>query len=183
MELIPTALAGVLVVQPKVFGDSRGFFFESFNQREFDAAVGQPVTFVQDNHSRSARGVLRGLHLQGAPFAQGKLIRVTRGRIFDVAVDVRVGSPTFRQWVGVELDDVAHRQLWIAPGMAHGFLVVSDGADVLYKTTEYYTPSAEIGIRFDDPALAIDWPDIGVPFVHSAKDQLALPLEQAMPNS
>jgi len=131
MEVTTTALAGVLIVQPKVFADARGFFLESFNQRQFDAAVGAPVSFVQDNHSRSAQGVLRGLHMQVGAHPQGKLVRVTSGRIFDVAVDVRAGSPTYRQWVGVELDDVAHRQLWIPPGLAHGFLVLSERADAL----------------------------------------------------
>ena len=145
MEVKTTALAGVLIVAPKVFADARGFFLESFNQRQFDAAVGAPVSFVQDNHSRSAQGVLRGLHMQVGAHAQGKLVRVTSGRIFDVAVDVRAGSPTYRQWVGVELDDVAHRQLWVPPGLAHGFLVMSESADVQYKTTDYYAPAAELG--------------------------------------
>jgi dTDP-4-dehydrorhamnose 3,5-epimerase len=181
MEVTKTALAGVLIVEPKVFADARGFFLESFNQRQFDAAVGAATTFVQDNHSRSARGVLRGLHMQVAPHAQGKLVRVTSGRIFDVAVDVRAGSPTYRQWVGLELDDVGHRQLWIPPGLAHGFLVVSESADVQYKTTDYYTPAAEVGIRWDDPALAIAWPDIGVPYTLSAKDRVAPGLDAALP--
>jgi dTDP-4-dehydrorhamnose 3,5-epimerase len=180
MDVTTTALAGVLIVEPRVFADARGFFLESFNQRQFDAAVGAPVTFVQDNHSRSARGVLRGLHMQVGAHAQGKLVRVTSGRIYDVAVDVRADSPTYRQWVGLELDDVAHRQLWIPPGLAHGFLVMSDSADVQYKTTDYYTPAAEVGIRWDDPALAISWPDAGVPYVLSAKDQVAPPLDVAL---
>jgi dTDP-4-dehydrorhamnose 3,5-epimerase len=182
MEVTPTALAGVLIIQPKVFADARGFFLESFNQRQFDTAVGAPVAFVQDNHSRSAQGVLRGLHLQVDPHAQGKLVRVTKGRIFDVAVDVRRDSPTFRQWVGLELDDVAHRQLWIAPGLAHGFLVMSESADVQYKTTDYYAPGAELGIRWDDPLLAIAWPDVGVPFALSAKDRDAPGLGAALAN-
>jgi len=173
MEVTTTALAGVLIVQPKVFADARGFFLESFNQRQFDAAVGAPVSFVQDNHSRSAQGVLRGLHMQVGANPQGKLVRVTSGRIFDVAVDVRAGSPTYRQWVGVELDDVAQRQLWIPPGLAHGFLVLSERADVQYKTTNYYSPADEVGIRWDDPALAIDWPTLGMPFVLSDKDRAA----------
>jgi dTDP-4-dehydrorhamnose 3,5-epimerase len=180
MEVTKTALAGVLIVQPKVFADARGFFLESFNQRQFDAAVGAPVTFVQDNHSRSARGVLRGLHMQVGAHPQGKLVRVTSGRIFDVAVDVRAGSPTYRQWVGLELDDVTHRQLWIPPGLAHGFLVMSESADVQYKTTDYYAPAAEVGIRWDDPALAIAWPDVGGPYVLSAKDQVAPLLQIAL---
>jgi dTDP-4-dehydrorhamnose 3,5-epimerase len=182
MEVKTTALAGVLIVEPKVFADARGFFLESFNQRQFDAAVGVPVTFVQDNHSRSARGVLRGLHMQVGAHAQGKLVRVTSGRIFDVAVDVRAGSPTYRRWLGLELDDVAHRQLWIPPGLAHGFLVMSESADVQYKTTDYYTPAAEVGIRWDDPALAIAWPEIDVPYILSAKDQVAPTLDRALPS-
>ena len=180
MEVTTTALAGVLIVQPRVFADARGFFLESFNQRQFDAAVGAPVTFVQDNHSRSARGVLRGLHMQVGAHPQGKLVRVTSGRIFDVAVDVRAGSATYRQWVGVELDDVTHRQLWIPPGLAHGFLVMSESADVQYKTTDYYAPADELGIRWDDPALAIAWPDVGTPYLLSAKDKVA-PLLAAAP--
>ena len=182
MEVTKTALAGVLIVQPKVFADARGFFLESFNQRQFDAAVGAPVTFVQDNHSRSAQGVLRGLHMQVAPHAQGKLIRVTQGRIFDVAVDVRAGSPTYRQWVGLELDDVGHCQMWIPAGLAHGFLVMSESADVQYKTTDYYTPAAEVGIRWDDPALAIAWPPLDVPYALSAKDRIAPTLDVALPS-
>jgi len=182
MEVTKTALAGVLIIQPKVFADARGFFLESFNQRQFDAAVGAPVTFVQDNHSRSMRGVLRGLHMQVGAHAQGKLVRVTSGRIFDVAVDVRAGSPTYRQWVGVELDDVGHRQLWIPPGLAHGFLVMSESADFQYKATDYYAPSAEVGMRWDDPAFAIAWPDLGVPYVLSAKDEAAPLLGAALPN-
>ncbi len=182
MEVTATALAGVLIVRPRVFADARGFFLESFNQREFDATVGASVNFVQDNHSRSAQGVLRGLHMQVEPHAQGKLVRVTKGRIFDVAVDVRAGSPTYRQWVGLELDDVEHRQIWIPPGLAHGFLVMSESADVQYKTTDYYTPAAEVGIRWDDPALAIAWPDIGVPYTLSAKDKVAPRLDAALPN-
>ena len=173
MKVAATDIDGVLIFEPKVFGDSRGFFFESFNQQAFDAAVGQPVTFVQDNHSRSAKGVLRGLHLQAEPHAQGKLVRVTSGRVFDVAVDTRADSATFRRWVGVELSADNHRQLWIPLGIAHGFVVMSDGADFLYKTTDYYAPSAEIGIRWNDPELAIAWPDIGMPFVLSDKDARA----------
>jgi dTDP-4-dehydrorhamnose 3,5-epimerase len=181
MEVATTAIAGVLILQPKVFADPRGFFLESFNQRDFDAAVGAPVTFVQDNHSRSAQGVLRGLHRQLAPHAQGKLVRVTRGRIFDVAVDVRRDSATFGRWVGVELDDVGHRQLWVPAGLAHGFVVMSESADVQYKTTDYYQPAAEVSIRWDDPTLAIAWPDVGVPFTLSAKDRAAPGLEASTP--
>ena len=173
MQVTKTAIDGLLIVEPKVFGDARGFFFESFNQQAFDAAVGRPVSFVQDNHSRSARGVLRGLHLQSDPHAQGKLVRVTHGRVFDVAADIDPNSPTYRRWVGVELSAENHRQVWIAPGFAHGFLVLSDSADFLYKTTDYYAPSAEKSVRWNDPALAIAWPDVGTPFVLSDKDARA----------
>jgi dTDP-4-dehydrorhamnose 3,5-epimerase len=174
-----TELPGVLVIEPKVFGDARGFFFESFNQKAFDAAVGKTVTFVQDNHSRSAKGVLRGLHLQAAPHAQGKLVRVTQGRVFDVAADVRRASPTFGRWVGAELGADEHRQLWIPPGYAHGFLVLSESADFLYKTTDYYAPAAEITVRWDDPELAIAWPDIGTRYLLSDRDAKA-PLLSAL---
>ncbi len=173
MQATKTAIEGLLILEPKVFGDSRGFFFESFSQQAFDAAVGRPVTFVQDNHSRSARGVLRGLHLQRSPHAQGKLVRVTSGKVFDVAADVDPQSPTYRRWVGVELSADDHRQMWIPPGLAHGFLVLSDSADFLYKTTDYYAPSAEASVRWNDPELAIAWPDAGVPPVLSAKDAAA----------
>jgi dTDP-4-dehydrorhamnose 3,5-epimerase len=179
MKVTPTALAGVLVLEPKVFGDPRGFFFESFNQKDFNDAVGSPVTFVQDNHSRSAKGVLRGLHLQAEPHRQGKLIRVARGRVFDVAADVDPSSSTFGRWVGVELDSEEHRQLWIPPGFAHGFAVLSDYADLLYKTTSYYAPASELAVRWNDPDLAIEWPDIGIPFVLSDKDARAPPLSQS----
>lgn len=173
MRIDKTAIEGVLVFEPKLFGDERGFFMESFNQRLFEDAVGQPVAFVQDNHSRSARGVLRGLHFQRAPQAQGKLVRVSAGAVFDVAVDIRPGSATYGRWVGVELSAANHRQLWIPPGLAHGFLVLSDSADFLYKTTDYYAPQAEGGLRWDDPELAIAWPDAGVPPLLSAKDAAA----------
>jgi dTDP-4-dehydrorhamnose 3,5-epimerase len=158
MKVTTTEIEGVLVFEPRVFGDERGFFMESFNQRAFDEAVGRPVQFVQDNHSRSARGVLRGLHFQRAPHAQGKLVRVTQGSVFDVAVDIRRGSPSFGRWVGVELSGSNHRQLWIPAGLAHGFLVTSESADFLYKTTDYYAPQAEGALRWDDPDLAIAWP-------------------------
>ena len=170
MNVEHTAIDGVLILQPKVFGDERGFFMESFNQQRFDEAVGRPTAFVQDNHSRSTQGVLRGLHYQLAPHAQGKLVRVTRGSVFDVAVDLRRSSQTFGQWVGVELSGENHRQLWLPPGMAHGFLVTSDSADFLYKTTDYYAPAAEACIRWDDPELAIAWPDVGAAPTVSPKD-------------
>lgn len=179
MKVTPTALPDVLIVEPKVFGDERGFFFESFNQRAFDAAVGDRVEFVQDNHSRSQKGVLRGLHYQLPPHAQGKLVRVVSGRVFDVAVDMRKGSATFGQWAGTELSAENHRQLWIPPGFAHGFLVVSASADFLYKTTDYYAPAAEAALRWDDPEVAVDWPLAGATPLLSPKDASAPLLAQA----
>src|SRR5476649_574068 len=173
MQIGTTAIEGVLVLQPKVFGDSRGFFFESFNQNAFDAAVGRHVDFVQDNHSRSARGVLRGLHFQRGAKAQGKLVRVTAGAVFDVAVDIRRDSPSYGRWVGVELSGENHRQLWIPPGLAHGFLVLTETADFLYKTTEFYSPQDEGAVRWDDSDVAIAWPDLGEPPKLSAKDAVA----------
>lgn len=157
MNVVTTLIPDVLILEPKVFGDARGFFFESFNQRVFEQAVGAKVSFVQDNHSRSAKGVLRGLHYQTQQ-AQGKLVRVARGRVFDVTVDIRRGSPTFGKWVGVELSEDNHRQLWVPAGLAHGFVVLSESADFLYKTTDYYAPEFERSIRWDDPDLAIEWP-------------------------
>ena len=173
MNVIRTAIPDVLILEPKVFGDERGFFMESFNQRVFDAAVGQHVDFVQDNHSRSARGVLRGLHFQAGAHAQGKLVRVVQGSVFDVAVDVRPGSATRGQWVGIELSAENRRQFWIPPGLAHGFLVTSEYADFLYKTTTYYEPKAELALRWNDPTVAIAWPDLGIAPVLSAKDASA----------
>ena len=173
MKAIQTDIEGVLILEPRVFGDARGFFMESFNARTFNELVGHEVNFVQDNHSRSAKGVLRGLHFQKAPHAQGKLVRVTAGAVFDVAVDIRKDSPTFGRWVGVELSADNHRQFWIPPGLAHGFLVLSDSADFLYKTTDYYAPQAEGALRWDDPDLAIAWPDIGMAPQLSAKDAVA----------
>ena len=170
MKVTETAIPGVLILEPKVFGDERGFFMESFNQRAFNDAVGDETTFVQDNHSRSARGVLRGLHYQLAPHAQGKLVRVVLGSVFDVAVDIRPGSATFGRWVGVELSGDNHRQLWLPPGMAHGFLVQSPSADFLYKTTDYYAPKAEQCIVWNDAELAIRWPDVGMTPIVSGKD-------------
>jgi dTDP-4-dehydrorhamnose 3,5-epimerase len=170
MNVIKTAIEGALILEPKVFGDERGFFMETFNQKVFNEAVGHEVQFVQDNHSRSVKGVLRGLHFQAPPHAQGKLIRVAQGAVYDVAVDIRPGSPTFRRWVAVELSGANNRQFWIPAGLAHGFLVTSDSADVLYKATRYYAPQAEGSVRWDDPDLAIAWPDIGVSPILSAKD-------------
>lgn len=158
MNIIETAIPDVKIIEPKVFGDERGFFYESFNQRAFDEAIGRHVDFVQDNHSRSARGVLRGLHYQLPPFAQGKLVRVAVGEVFDVAVDIRRSSPTFGKWVGVVLSAENRRQLWIPEGFAHGFLTLSEHAEFLYKTTHYYAPSYDAGILWHDPALAIAWP-------------------------
>jgi dTDP-4-dehydrorhamnose 3,5-epimerase len=173
MHIQRTAIEGVLIFEPRIFGDARGFFLESFNQQVFDEAVGGHVDFVQDNHSRSAKGVLRGLHFQRAPHAQGKLVRVAAGAVFDVAVDIRPGSPTFGRWVGVDLTADNHRQLWIPPGLAHGFLVLSDSADFLYKTTDYYAPQAEGAVRWDDPDVGIAWPDVGMAPQLSGKDAAA----------
>ena len=177
MKVTPTAIPDVLIIEPKVFGDARGFFYESFNGRAFDEAVGRHVEFVQDNHSRSSKGVLRGLHYQ-IQQPQGKLVRVARGAVFDVAVDVRKSSPTFGKWVGVELSEDNHRQLWVPPGFAHGFLVLSETAEFLYKTTDYYQPSAERCILWNDPTLAIDG-QLTTPPQLSAKDQQGKPLLEA----
>jgi dTDP-4-dehydrorhamnose 3,5-epimerase len=158
MKLTPTRLPEVLILEPRVFGDSRGFFTESWNEPRFNQAVGESVRFVQDNHSRSAKGVLRGLHFQRAPHAQGKLVRCVAGRVFDVAVDLRAGSPRFGQWVGVELSADNHRQLWIPPGFGHGFYVLSEWAEVVYKATDYYAPEWDRTLRWDDPMVGIAWP-------------------------
>ena len=157
MQVTPTAIPDVLLLEPRVFGDERGFFFESFNQRTFSAATGLNVEFVQDNHSRSAAGVLRGLHYQ-IQQPQGKLVRVVHGEVFDVAVDLRRSSSTFGRWVGEHLSGANKRQLWVPPGFAHGFLVLSEHAEFLYKTTDYYAPAHERSLAWNDPALAIDWP-------------------------
>ena len=178
MKVVPTAIPEVLLIEPKVFGDERGFFAETWNQRSFDAAVGRETRFVQDNHSRSRRGVLRGLHYQRPPHAQGKLVRAVAGAVFDVAVDVRRESPNFGRWVGCELSATNHRQLWIPPGFAHGFLVLSESADFLYKTTDYYAPPAEGCVRWDDPAIGIAWPALDVAPTLAAKDRDAPPLAQ-----
>jgi dTDP-4-dehydrorhamnose 3,5-epimerase len=169
MQVRATAIPDVVVVEPQVFGDARGFFFESFNQRKFEAAIGRPAPFVQDNHSRSGRNVLRGLHYQ-LPHPQGKLVRVVLGEVFDVAVDLRRGSPTFRRWVGEVLSAENKRQMWVPEGFAHGFLVLSDAAEFLYKTTDYYHPEADHCIRWDDPDLAIAWPLAGATPVVASKD-------------
>jgi dTDP-4-dehydrorhamnose 3,5-epimerase len=169
MKATPTAIPEVMVIEPKVFGDSRGFFFESFNQRAFNEATGLEVQFVQDNHSRSAKGVLRGLHYQ-IEQPQGKLVRVVRGAVFDVAVDIRKHAPTFGKWVGMELTEDNHKQLWVPPGFAHGFVVLSESADFLYKTTDYYAPANERCIAWDDPTIAVQWP-LGTLPVLSGKDR------------
>ena len=156
-QVMQTPLEGVLVLEPKVFGDARGFFFESFNARDFEQATGLQENFVQDNHSKSAKGVLRGLHYQ-VQHAQGKLVRVTQGAVFDVAVDIRKGSPTFGQWFGQELSAENKKQMWIPAGLAHGFLVTSESAEFLYKTTDYYSPEFERSILWSDPAIGIEWP-------------------------
>lgn len=171
MKITPTNIPEVLIIEPKVFGDERGFFMESFNQKAFNEAVGRDVHFVQDNHSRSVKGVLRGLHFQ-IKQPQGKLVRVARGTVFDVAVDLRKSSSYFGNWVGVELNEQNHRQLWVPAGFAHGFVVLSDTADFLYKTTDYYAPEYERCLAWNDPSLAIDWPMMEKPAL-SAKDSTA----------
>jgi len=172
MKATPLAIVDVFLIEPKVFGDERGFFFESFNQAKFEQAIGKKVTFVQDNHSKSSKGVLRGLHFQD-PKPQGKLVRVTQGEVFDVAVDIRKDSPTFGKWVAETLSAENKKQLWIPEGLAHGFLVLSDTAEFLYKTTDYYAPEHEKCIAWDDPALSIPWPLNGMPKL-SSKDQQGL---------
>lgn len=174
--VLATPLAGVRVLEPRVFGDSRGFFLESYNRAEL-APAGIEAEFVQDNHSRSARHVLRGLHYQ-LRRPQGKLVRVVRGAVFDVAVDLRRGSPSFGRWFGETLSDENKRMLWIPPGLAHGFLVTSDSADVLYKATDYYAPEDEVSLRWDDPAIGIQWPLQGEPIV-SAKDRQGMAFSDA----
>lgn len=165
MQVQALAIPEVLLLTPRVFGDERGFFFESFSARRFGELAGVSATFVQDNHSKSARGVLRGLHYQLPPHAQGKLVRVTEGEVFDVAVDIRRSSPNFGRWVGARLSASNHHQLWIPPGFAHGFLTLTATAEFLYKTTDYYAPESERSIRWDDPAIAIDWPIWSAPIL------------------
>ena len=177
MNVRPTAIADVLVFEPRVFGDDRGFFFESFNQRQFEQAVGRPVSFVQDNHSRSAKGVLRGLHYQVRQ-PQGKLVRVVQGEVFDVAVDLRKSPPTFGKWVGEHLSGENKKQLWVPEGFGHGFLVLSDSAEFLYKTTDFYAPAHERCVNWSDPAIGIRWPLAGQP-VLSGKDAVGSALGAA----
>jgi dTDP-4-dehydrorhamnose 3,5-epimerase len=177
MNVIRTAIPDLLILEPEVFGDARGFFMESFNARNFREITGQDVRFVQDNHSRSQKRVLRGLHYQ-IQQPQGKLVRVVRGAVFDVAVDIRKSSPTFGRWVGAELSDDNHRQFWVPPGFAHGFVVLSDVADFLYKTTDYYAPAFERCIAWNDPNIGIEWPNGERPTL-SAKDAQGAPLGEA----
>lgn len=178
MRVTPTALDAVLLLEPTVFGDTRGFFLESYNEHHFNEAIGREVRFVQDNHSRSTKGVLRGLHYQLPPNDQAKLVRVVAGTIFDVAVDIRRSSPTFGKWVGVVLSAENQRQLWIPEGFAHGFLTLSESADVLYKTSSYYWPAGEAAVLWNDPALAIEWPSSCEPLL-SQKDKFAPLLQDA----
>ena len=177
MNVIQTAIPGVVIIEPKVFGDDRGFFYESYNQQRFEELTGTAPAFVQDNHSRSARGVLRGLHYQ-IQQTQGKLVRVTSGEVFDVCVDLRRSSPTFGKSVSVILSAENHRQIWVPPGFAHGFLVTSDSAEFLYKTTDYYAPEYERSLLWNDPALGIEWPLQQEPLL-SVKDKAGVPLASA----
>ena len=178
MKATRLAIPDVVLIEPKVFGDERGFFFESFNQKAFNEATGTNHQFVQDNHSRSSKGVLRGLHYQ-IQQPQGKLVRVAQGAVFDVAVDIRKSSPTFGKWVGEVLSADNHRQLWVPPGFAHGFVVLSDTAEFLYKTTDYYAPAHERCIAWDDATLAIDWKDIKLTIKLSNKDQQGSKMDNA----
>ncbi|MBB6122687.1 dTDP-4-dehydrorhamnose 3,5-epimerase [Sphingobium subterraneum] len=178
MKLVPTKIADVFIIEPKVFGDDRGFFLESWNAETF-ASLGLDLRFVQDNHSRSSKGVLRGLHYQ-QPDPQGKLVRVANGAVFDVAVDIRRSSPTFGQWVGVELSAANKRMFWVPPGLAHGFLCLEDGTDFLYKCTSFYRPQQEHSLLWNDPALGIEWPLDGITPQLSAKDIAGKPLADAV---
>ncbi len=179
MQVTKTAIADVLLLEPKVFGDERGFFFESFNEKVFRDATGVTLPFVQDNHSKSGYGVLRGLHYQTQQ-PQGKLVRVVSGEVFDVAVDIRPESPTYGKWVGEILSASNKRQLWVPPGLAHGFVVLSETAEFLYKTTDYYAPAHERCIAWNDPTLAIDWPQMTIPPKLSAKDSAGAPFLEAL---
>lgn len=178
MLVTPTAIPDVLVLEPRVYGDERGFFFESYNRRVFREATGRDVDFVQDNHSRSARHVLRGMHYQIRQ-PQGKLVRVTAGEVFDAVVDLRQSSPTFGKWVGVTLSATNHRMLWVPEGFAHGFVVTSESAEFLYKTTDYYAPEHERSLLWNDPAVGIDWPLGGAQPLLKPKDAAGLPLAEA----
>ncbi|AZN37853.1 dTDP-4-dehydrorhamnose 3,5-epimerase [Iodobacter ciconiae] len=178
MKIIDTAISDVKIIEPQVFGDDRGFFYESFNHAKFEASIGRKVEFVQDNHSRSVKGVLRGLHYQLPPHPQGKLVRCTLGEVFDVAVDIRKSSPTFGKWVGATLSAENKHQMWIPEGFAHGFVVISDVAEFLYKTTDYWFPEFERSILWNDPELNVDWP-CSDQVQLSAKDKLAKVLAKA----
>ena len=178
MQVTKVAIDGVLVLEPRVFGDARGFFYESFNRQAVEAAAGLSVDFVQDNHSKSARDVLRGLHFQLAPKAQGKLVRVIQGEVFDVAVDIRKDSPTYGKWHGEILSAENRKQMWIPAGLAHGFLVLSETAEFLYKTTDYYAPALERCLRWDDPELNIAWPLDGRQPLVSDKDAQGVSFDQ-----
>ncbi|MSR00474.1 MAG: dTDP-4-dehydrorhamnose 3,5-epimerase [Gammaproteobacteria bacterium] len=177
MKITPTSIPDVLIIEPKVFGDERGFFFESFNQAKFESFIGRQVNFVQDNHSKSVKNVLRGLHYQ-IQQPQGKLVRVVQGEVFDVAVDIRKSSPTFGKWVGEVLSAENKKQLWVPEGFAHGFVVLSESAEFLYKTTDYYAPKYERSTVWNDPTIDIKWPTNGEPIL-SAKDQQAKTLATA----
>jgi len=171
MKLTSLSIPELIVIEPEVFEDERGFFFEAFNQKKFNHLLGRDITFVQDNHSKSKQGVLRGLHYQAAPFAQAKLVRVVNGEVFDVAVDIRMDSPTYGRWSSEILSAQNKKQLWIPEGFAHGFLVLSDEAEVLYKTTNFYAPEHERTLRFDDQAIGIQWPILREPYLINAKDR------------
>ena len=179
MKVTATKIPGLLIIEPRVFGDERGFFFESFNEQAFNAATGNTLPFVQDNHSKSTKGVLRGLHYQLPPRAQGKLVRVIQGEVFDVAVDIRKGSPTYGQWVAEILSADNKKQMWIPPGFAHGFLTLSDTAEFLYKTTDYWSPEHERAILWNDATLKIDWPLHGLTPQLAAKDAAAVAFSAA----
>ncbi len=179
MEIVDTGLAGAKVITSRSYEDPRGWFLESYNEQGFADATGTSTHFVQDNHSRSIKGVLRGLHYQLPPMAQGKLVQVVRGAVFDVAVDLRESSPTFGRWFGVELTDENHKQLWVPPGFGHGFLTLSDRVDLVYKVTHYYSPKHDRGIRWDDPDIGIEWPDVGIEPLLSPKDAKAPYLRDA----
>lgn len=179
MKIIDTAISDVKIIEPAVFGDERGFFMESFNLSKFNDAIGYEVNFVQDNHSKSSRGVLRGLHYQLAPYAQGKLVRVTQGEVFDVAVDLRPDSTTCGKWVGVIISAENKKQLWIPEGFAHGFCVISQSADFLYKTTNYWNKESERSIIWNDDDIAVKWPD-GLDYILSEKDSQATTFKKAL---
>jgi dTDP-4-dehydrorhamnose 3,5-epimerase len=178
MKVTPLAISDVLLIEPQVFGDDRGFFFESFNQKKFEEAIGKKINFVQDNHSRSVKGVIRGLHYQLAPKAQGKLVRVIQGEVFDVTVDIRKSSPTFGKWLGEILSADNKKQIWIPEGFAHGFLTLSDTAELLYKTTNFYSREDERVIQWDDETIAINWP-LKAKLSFSDKDLKGLPFKEA----